>query len=326
MEHSERIELLRENLDLTIPEEVFSSFDSLHQCMGDITYFWDGSIEGFQECKYAILGFPQDMAITGMRGKRGARDGPFSFRQAFYKLSNYFEKPKGLLMDLGNIKIDLDADLSSIHKRMIPVMKVLLEMDIYPIVLGGGNDVTYASIMGIKETGSFEKLGLVAFDAHLNLHEVQDRFISASTITKINQDFPELVGLNNMVFFGARKETVSPHYAKMVQDKGLNVFYKDRITNLKNELLQGLNNACFNSCGIVVSFDMDSCDAGMMPGTSFPIPGGFTPDEVIEIAKILSKYKMSIYLDIINLNPEVDHNDITSVMASLFLFHFLEKK
>lgn len=326
MTNEERIELIRENMDLTIPEEVFDNFDSRHECMGDITHFWNGTVEDFKCCNFALLGFPQDIGVRNMRGTPGARDGPMGFRKAFFKLSNYFEKPRGLLIDIGNVKIDLDADLPTIHQRMVKVASLLMEMDIFPIVIGGGNDVTYASVKGIYHTGLFKNLGLIAFDAHLNLHDVPGRFISGSTMYRVMNDFPDLFKKQNIVFFGSRKETISPHYARFVLENKINIYYRDMIKNLQRELLQGLNQANFGCEGIVVSFDMDSCDAGMMPGTSFPLPGGFTPDEVIEIAKALSKYKMAVYLDIINLNPPADHNDITGTMAALFLFHFLEKK
>jgi arginase family enzyme len=261
-----------------------------------------------------------------MGGKQGARDGPTEFRKAFYKLPNYFEKKEGLLIDLGNIKIDLDSDLPSIHQRMIEIIPILIKHDIFPIVIGGGNDVTYSGVRGLRESGQFQKLGMISFDAHLNLHEVPEKFISASSMKRIMSEFPDLIKSGNIVYFGSRKETISPHYARYVLDNNMHIFYKDKINVLQRELLQGLNQANFECDGIIISFDMDCCDAGMFPGTSFPMPGGFNSDEIIEIAKSLSKFKMGAYLDIINLNPEQDRNDITSGMAALFLFHYLEKK
>ena len=322
----ENIDIIRENVDLTIPGDVFRHFDVLDECMGNIVHFWKGTFEDFKPYPYALLGFPQDLGIRNMGGKTGVRDGPTGFRKAFYKLPNHFEKPENLLIDLGNIKFDIDATLEEIHVRMVRVVKILMDMDIFPIVIGGGNDVTYAAIKGLAESEKFKKLGLISFDAHLNLHNVPEKFISASTMFRIMEDFPKLISKRNIVYFGSRKETISPHYARQVLDNNIHIFYRDKITRMKQELLQGLNQANYGCDGLVVSFDMDVCDGGMMPGTSFPMPGGITSDEVIEIAKSLSKYKMAVYLDLVNLNPLVDNNDITSTTAALFVFHFLEKK
>jgi len=320
------IEIIRENVDLTIKDEVFSPFDIRDECMGSITHFWSGKEGEIDKFPYAILGFPQELGIRNMGGKEGVRDGPIAFRKAFYKLSNHFEKPEGLLIDIGNIKFDLDATLEQVHLRMIKVIRILMEMGVFPIVIGGGNDVTYAAIKGIYDSGIFDKLGLISFDAHLNLHDVPEKFISASTMQRIIKDFSSLINNRNIIYFGSRKETISQIYARFALNNNIHVFYRDKITNLKKDLIQGLNQANYGCDGIVMSFDMDVCDAGMMPGTSFPMPGGFTSDEVIEISKSLSKYKMAKYLDIVNLNPLADHNDITSTTAALFVFHFLEKK
>lgn len=319
-------DLILQNVDLTNPDEFFSRFDVLDECMGNITRFWDGKSDDIDNFSFAILGFPQGIGIRNMGGKEGARDGPAGFRKAFYKLPNYFEKKEGLLLDLGNIKIDLDSDLPSIHKRLIEIIPILAKYNIFPIILGGGNDVTYAGVRGLKESSQVNRLGLVTFDAHLNLHEVPEKFISASSMQRIMSEFPDLIKCSNVVYFGSRKETISPHYARHVLDNNMHIFYKDKISNLQRDLLQGLNLANFECDGVIISFDMDCCDAGMFPGTSFPIPGGFNSDEIIEIAKSLSKFRMGVYLDIINLNPEEDRNDITSGMAALFLFHYLEKK
>jgi len=328
------LDIIRQNVDLTRPEEVFRKFDTHDECMGNITHFWNGDDIDLSGFNLAILGFPQDIGIRNMGGKRGARDGPYNFRKSFYCLPNHFEKPADMLIDLGNIKIDLDASLEDIHKRMVEVISSLMKMDIFPIVIGGGNDVTYASARGIKESGIYRRLGILSFDAHLNLHNVPEKFISGSSMFRIMDDFPDLFPVENFVCFGLRKETISPHYARLARESRMHIYYndaiqlhyQDKIKNLKRELFQALNQAN-NMCeGTIITFDMDVCDAGMMPGTTFPLPGGFSPESVIAIAKQLSKFKMAKYLDIINLNPEADHNDITSTMAALFLFYFLGEK
>ncbi|MCD4783456.1 MAG: arginase family protein [Candidatus Eremiobacteraeota bacterium] len=328
------LDIIRKNVDLTRQEEVFRQFDSQDECMGNITHFWNGDDLDLSKFDFAIIGFPQDIGIRNMGGKHGVRDGPYGFRKPFYSLSNHFEKPRDMIIDLGNIKIDLDADLQDIHTRMVEVISCLIKLNVFPIVIGGGNDVTYAGAKGIKESGVYNRLGLLSFDAHLNFHDVPGKFISASSMFRIMDDFPDLFNMENVVHFGLRKETISPHYARFARESKMHTYYndiiqlhsQDKIKNIKKELFQALNQANNMSEGTIITFDMDVCDGCMMPGTSFPLPGGFSPECVISIAKQLSKFKMAVYLDIINLNPVADHNDITSTMAALFLFHFLAEK
>lgn len=317
---------IKKYLELIKPGDVYEVLDVNAQCMGDITHFWDGKFDFTEKSKYAIIGVPEDKPVVDMRGPEGTFEGPNSFRKAFYRLSNYFNKPDGLLTDIGNIRIDLDADVSSTHTKLAKVISFLTSRNVFPIVIGGSSDLTYAGVTGLKESGEFKNLGLVSFDSHLDLLDVPDKFVAGSAMKKILDDFSDFISTKNLFFFGSRKENISPYAANIIEKNNIKVNYKDTIKSLKNDLLFALNTALHGTDGVVVSFDLDSCDAGMMPGTSFPIPGGFTPEEVILIAKSLSKFKMAVYLDILELNPRVDTNNITSVMAALFLFHFLEKK
>jgi len=317
---------LQEYLEPIHKEDVYRILDRHDQCMGDITLFWDGQLDFTDCCKYVIMGVPEDKGVIEMGGPKGTYEGPHAFRKEFYSKCNYFKKQPGLLADIGNIRIDLDADVTSTHNKTAEVVSFLVSKDIYPIVIGGGSDTTYGAVKGLQSSGLYQKIGIVSFDAHLDLHDVPGRFFAGSTMKKILTDFPDFTSTRNLMYLGVRKETISPHTAEFVKENNITVFYKDTIGELKKDLLFALNTASNSTDGILISFDMDSCDAGMMPGTSFPMPGGFKPDEVIEIAKSLSKYKMSLYLDVVELNPRLDTNNITSVMAALLVFHFLEKK
>ncbi len=319
-------EELIEYLEPTQVDEIYHPLDEYHECMGDITYFWNGKEDFTECCSFALLGVPDDKSVICMNGPSGAYEGPYAFRKEFYRLCNHYHKPKKLMVDLGNIRIDLDSDVTSTHRKLSAVISFLLKKGIFPIVIGGASDITYAGVDGLKNSGLFRKIGLVSIDAHVDLLDIPHRFAAECTMKKIIDKYSDFVNPRNIFYFGVRKERVSPYSIEIIEKNRIRINYKDTIGKLKNDFLFALNTAFHGTDGIVVSFDLDSCDAGMMPGTSFPMPGGFTPQEVILLAKALSKCKMLLYMDIVELNPKVDINNITAVMAALFLFHFLEKK
>ena len=52
--------------------------------------------------------------------------------------------------------------------------------------------------------------------------------------------------------------------------------------------------------GLYITYDLDSTDAGSLPGTGTPEPGGFTAREALRIARILGAAK-PIAADIVEL-------------------------
>ena len=67
---------------------------------------------------------------------------------------------------------------------------------------------------------------------------------------------------------------------------------------------------------IYISFDIDCIDAGFVPGTGWPEPGGLLPREALYmLGKIVEKAPVC-GLEIVEVSPPYDISDITSLMAT----------
>jgi len=67
---------------------------------------------------------------------------------------------------------------------------------------------------------------------------------------------------------------------------------------------------------IYLSIDMDGFSSAYSPGVSAPSPLGFTPEIAFKIFELISKSKKIISLDVVELNPTYDQDNLTARLAA----------
>ena len=65
---------------------------------------------------------------------------------------------------------------------------------------------------------------------------------------------------------------------------------------------------------VFLSFDIDSVDAGFVPGTGWPEPGGFLPREALAILRGVAKEGIA-GMEVVEVSPPYDISDITALLA-----------
>ena len=71
-----------------------------------------------------------------------------------------------------------------------------------------------------------------------------------------------------------------------------------------------------------VSFDIDVLDPAAAPGTEIPSPGGLSTRQALDFLATLAVGAYLVGLDVTEVAPPVDHNDITSLAALKVIFEF----
>ncbi|HSN87260.1 MAG TPA: arginase family protein, partial [Thermoanaerobaculia bacterium] len=72
-----------------------------------------------------------------------------------------------------------------------------------------------------------------------------------------------------------------------------------------------------------VTLDIDALDPGFAPGTSTPLPGGLTFEEVKALLTGIATSRACAGFDLVEVNPERDLNDITAITALELVLTFL---
>jgi len=78
----------------------------------------------------------------------------------------------------------------------------------------------------------------------------------------------------------------------------------------------------FGDSPLHVSFDIDVLDPAFAPGTEVPSAGGLTTRQALEVLASLAEETNLVGLDVMEVAPSLDHNDISSLAALKIMFEF----
>ena len=73
---------------------------------------------------------------------------------------------------------------------------------------------------------------------------------------------------------------------------------------------------------VYVTFDIDGIDPAYAPGTTAPVPGGYTSSEAIRMVRHLKGFN-TVGFDVVEVQPRYDVGDMTSIVAATLLFEYL---
>ena len=96
-----------------------------------------------------------------------------------------------------------------------------------------------------------------------------------------------------------------------------------------NQLLEDLQDICdtimefSNSKELYVSIDIDVIDPVFAPGTGYKEPGGLTSRQFIYLIQRINKIKNLKAIDIVEINPDKDVNNLTTKLGAKVLAELL---
>jgi formiminoglutamase len=124
-----------------------------------------------EEPGIALVGFACDAGVGRNRGRTGAAEGPFALRRMLANLAWHGADPPRLY-DAGDVAC-IDGALEAAQDTYAERIAALLHAGHFPIGLGGGHEIAWGAYQGLARAlegdPRLERLGIVNFDAHLDL-------------------------------------------------------------------------------------------------------------------------------------------------------------
>ena len=171
-------------------------------------------------------------------------------------------------------------------------------------------------------------LGLIWIDAHMDSHT----FITSHSGALHGMPLACLLGygdrkLTNILYkstkiapqhiclVGVRSfETEEEHLLKHL---GVKIIYMREVKRygLKNALKEALDIATKGTAGFGVSIDLDCIDPFDAPGVGTPELDGILKNDLLDALKIIPKQNKFLGIEIAELNPTLDQNNITATLA-----------
>jgi formiminoglutamase len=301
-------------LDLLVPVRIdLKSHDPHDLLVKDVSFF---SINDLAQATHIMVGCPQDEGVRRNHGRHGAAQAPAAIRAMFYRLKPPLEHQSVKLLDLGDIRVD--GKLEEIHERLQKVVAAILSTGKRAIVLGGGNDISYADGAALAKV--YKEVAAINVDAHLDLRQSPCRHSGTPYRDLLDQG---LLRPEHLLEIGIQPWSNSSIYLADAKALGVWVFTLVEIrrlgleTTFKN-LLRSLHNR-----PLFVGLDMDCVRNADAPGVSAPSPVGLTADEVLQLVDACHHHSATCVFEISEVNPTFDRDDCTARLAALAIYTFL---
>jgi formiminoglutamase len=273
----------------------------------------------FQETFPELEEDAYDMAIFGVQDDRAAVNNegcalaPDYFRAQFYTLH---EGPYTTrIVDLGNIKAG--ATISDTYVALKMVVSELVKLNIVPIIIGGGQDLTYAQYLAYEPLE--QKVDLVVVDSKFDLDEDDQEGLSAKSDTYLNKILLHQPNyLFNFSNIGYQTYFVNQDSLKVMSKLYFDVHRLGEFSDdmaLAEPIVRNAN---------MISFDIGairSSDAGANANAS---PNGFYGEQACRISRYAGMSDKLTSIGFYEFNPAFDQNGQTAMLLAQIVWYFMD--
>lgn len=276
-----------------------------------------------EEKTIVIAGIGSDQATTG---HPGTRYGPERLREVstrfityerdIFTLANrgWYSADFGRTIlegipfaDVGNVVNYLSEDPHGFYERCYQAALSLHHRKTFPVFIGGDHSISAPLIRACREV--YEDLILIHFDAHTDLAEWDPStgHHHGNVMTRVLHENPGL----EIHQFGIRGFVGVPSHSEQCHVVRQREIEADLADVISQRIPKG--RTCY------ISFDVDVLDPSVASGTGTPVPMGIMPDTALLLLEAISRNNRVIGVDIVELCPSLDRNDMTTSLV----FHLL---
>jgi arginase family enzyme len=281
----------------------------------------------------AFVGVPFDMGTTY---RPGSRFGPQAVRRISalydsYSIDGGVDLQEELnLCDIGDVFV-IPSNLEKTFDQVTKAISHIYTSGVFPIICGGDHSLGFPNIRGIAPHID-GNVGIIHIDRHLDIQEkdMDERMHTTPWFwtthepdqhTHGNHSHMHDVGLpnchpRNLVQMGIGGWYGSRPGAIVAKRRGTSVMTITDITELgpKKATEMALELAWEGCKAVYLSFDIDSVDAGFVPGTGSPEPGGLMPREALEILRLIARQGLC-GMEVVEISPPYDVSDMTAQLG-----------
>jgi len=270
---------------------------------------------------FALLGYAGDEGVRRNKGRIGAVNGPEAVRNALTKQANHLPRSCSFI-DVGNI-IGLDHDLEGAHEFLSSAVTKLLDQQHFPMLIGGGHDLSFAHYQGIRKfLNKGEKIGIINLDAHFDLREKEERGNSGTPFyqiaTELEEDFHYLC-------LGIQRQANTPELFKTAKKFEVDYLFNHEFTVANWQAVsETLTRFMTKVDHIYLTVDLDGFSSSIAPGVSAASPLGFSWDIAYKTIQSICNSEKLISMDIVELNPTYDVDLSTAKLAAGIVHHVMD--
>ncbi|WP_462264323.1 formimidoylglutamase [Mucilaginibacter sp.] len=259
----------------------------------------------------AVIGVMEDRHATG---NPGCGLGPDYIREKFYQLNEGGYQSK--IADLGNIR--QGNTVADTYFALRSVVTELMKQEIVPIILGGGQDLTYAQYLAYEELE--QRVDLVVVDSHFDLDEDEESDFTETTSTSyLNKIFlHEPNYLFNFSNLGYQTYFVSQDSLRVMEKLFFDVHRLGEVTGKMGVTEPIIRNAN------MLSFDVGAIRSSDAQGNANATPNGFYGEEACQICRYAGFNDKLSSIGFYEFNPAYDNNGQTAMLVAEMMWYFVD--
>lgn len=291
---------------------------------------WNGKIDSFEEDDLKLwqvvkdisevqekggvcfVGYDTEDGILRDEGVAGASEGANAIRKGLSELPSI----KNLkIYDYGNLE---KKNLEEAQEEYSEKIADIYSKGLFPIGLGGGHDIVYGAYKGIRKAFPDKKIGIISFDAHLDIKSYDERMTSETSFKKILDEDENV----EYAITGFQRLENSRSLIRNADEKRVLVLeeeYPEEFT------ISSLKSFVKKMDIVYVTMCMDVFDGSAAPGVSFPTVLGMDAKKGRRILRAIMETKKVVCIDFAEINPRYDIASRTSRLAGYMIYETMEK-
>jgi formiminoglutamase len=261
-----------------------------------------------------LNGFACDAGVARNHGRAGAAEGPAAIRAA---LANMPVHDCDRVADAGDVVCNGDA-LEAAQGALAQRIDAQLSRGLFPITLGGGHEVAWASFSGLAahlaRGGGAQRIGIVNFDAHFDLRRAE-RPNSGTPFLQIANDCEErswpfrycCLGVSRYANTRALFERARQLEVVAILDEDMD--HPEPAAGALAGFVSDVDHVYLTVC-------LDALPGAVAPGVSSPAARGI-PLAALEplLESVIATGKMRV-ADVAEMNPRFDIDRRTATVAA----------
>jgi guanidinopropionase len=269
-----------------------------------------------------VIGVPYDMGVTN---RPGPRHGPREVRNQS-SLMRRENQATGVapydmcrVQDIGDAWVRKPYELEGAHREIQQFFERVHGAGIRPLTCGGDHSISLPILRAIAKDGP---VGMIHIDAHCDTGDdyMGSRFHHGAPF-KIAVD-EGLLDPKRVAQIGIRGTVHSQDMWKFSYDSGMRVMQIEEVEDKGWRACIAEAIEFVGTGPIYVSFDIDSLDPSIAPGTGTPEAGGLTMREAQGMVRALAGMDI-VGADMVEVSPPFDPGGVTAMNGATIMFELL---
>ncbi len=279
---------------------------------------------------FAFLGFKSDIGIKRNKGRQGAFNGPEAIRKELFNKPCNFSKEVELF-DAGDIVANENISLEEAQESLSQGVKRLLELNYFPILLGGGHEIVFGHYKGIfdffRNKEKKANIGIINFDAHFDNRPYEIGNVNSGTMFRQIHDLTkECDDEYKYMVIGIQKSANTVSLFKYADESNTKYILAKEVAHGDIYMtFEKIDEFIREVDHLYITLDIDVVQSSAAPGVSAPQPLGLDPELIAVLLKYVLTSEKAISFDIAEVSPRFDHDNTTASLAAIYIFTLVTK-